>query len=68
MAAIVMVVRPKRSARIPPATQPIPPAAITVNAASAAVAASVVPATLKLAARKSGTHVHIAKSSHMWPR
>jgi hypothetical protein len=68
MAAMVTVVRPSRSATMPATTQPMPPAATTRKAAKEARAGSVSPDAAKLAARKSGSHVHIAYSSHMWPR
>ena len=60
IAAIVSVVRPRRSARRPARTQPMPPEATTTNAAALAAAGSCVPAAAKLAARNSGTQVHIA--------
>ena len=65
MAAIVTVVRPMRSAKIPATTQPIPPDATTTKAARLAIPTSSTPAAANAARRKSGIHVHIAKSSHM---
>ena len=65
MAAIVVVVRPTRSASSPATMQPMPPLATTANAAELARTGSAAPAVAKLAARKSGIHVHMAYSSHM---
>ena len=68
IAAIVVVVRPTRSATAPATTHPTAPAATTTKAARLASAGSVTPAAARLATKNSGTHVHIANSSHMWPR
>jgi hypothetical protein len=67
-AAIVVVVRPTRSAIAPATADPTPPAATTAKAVREATAASSIPASAKLAIRKIGIHVHIAKSSHMCPK
>jgi hypothetical protein len=68
MAAMVSVVRPSRSASAPAATQPMAPAATTRNATPLAPAAGTSPEMARLAAMKAGTQVHMAYSSHMWPR
>ena len=62
IATIVIVVRPRRSARKPAATQPIAPAAIVANAASFAAvgAASAGIVSAKLAGRNTPIHAHIA--------
>ena len=60
IAMIVTVVRPSRSATSPATTHPAPPDPTTAKAARLAAAGSLVPAAAKLAARKSGTQVHIA--------
>src|SRR6266550_1095013 len=68
MAALVMRVRPQRSAPAPPSQQPTAPLATTTNVASAGT----VPATASLPSRarslcvtNTASHVHIAYSSHM---
>jgi hypothetical protein len=62
IAPIVMVVRPRRSARSPAAIEPMPPAAIVANAVSLAtndaVSGDIVVA--KLAARNTPIHAHMA--------
>ena len=68
IAPIVVVVRPTRSAMAPATRQPTTPTATTTNAARLANAGSSTPEAAKLAAKNSGTQVHIANSSHMWPR
>ena len=60
MATIVSVVRPRRSARAPAATQPMAPAATIRKATPLAPSASTLPETARLAAMKAGTQVHIA--------
>ncbi len=67
-AAMVSVVRPRRSASAPARMQPSPPEATTANAARLAVPASVAPVRASEAARNTGIQLHIAYSSHMWPR
>ena len=66
-AAIVIVVRPSRSARIPAAKLLRAPMLMATNAVRLAQAGSW-PLARKLAARKIGSQVSMAKSSHMWPR
>ena len=65
---MVVIDRPTRSATAPAATHPTAPNATTANAARFAWAGSRRPAAVKLARKNSGTQVHIANSSHMWPR
>src|SRR5918995_5819091 len=60
IAAIVRVVRPRRSASAPAATQPSAPPATTRNAIALAAGALTSPLTARLAARKVGTQGHIA--------
>ncbi len=62
IAAIVIVVRPRRSARKPAATAPKAPAPMVANAASLA-ATGAIPggsASAKLACKKTPIHAHIA--------
>ena len=68
MATIVTAVRPSRSATRPATMHPAPPTPTIRNAARLALVGLSVPAARKLAARNSGTQVHMAYSSHMWPR
>ena len=68
MAAMVSVVRPSRSASAPAATQPRAPAATTRKAMALEAAGPALPLAARLAARKIGTQVHMAYSSHMCPR
>ena len=53
---------------VEPSSDPTPPIATTPKAVSEAAAVSTRPAAAKLPMRKIGTQVHIAKSSHMWPK
>jgi hypothetical protein len=47
---------------------PTAPAATTRNATALALLASTSPEIARLAAMKAGTQVHMAYSSHIWPR
>ncbi len=62
IAAIVIVVRPSRSARRPATTEPMPPAAIVANAVSFAMSGAVSGGSVsaKLAARNTPIHAHVA--------
>ena len=67
-AAIVVVVRPTRSAIGPGDDRADRPGRDDDERASGRRAlGSFTPAAAKLATRNSGIHVHIANSSHMWP-
>ena len=83
MAIVTSRARPIRSAIHPPHTHPAAPTAMvtpacTLPKSDAAAAAGSAPAAIPtaspaprasaLAARNAGSHVHIAYSSHMWPR
>ena len=65
--AIVIVVRPNWSAHLPANKLPIPPIAMTANAAPLAHAGPT-PEISKLAKKKTEIHAHIAYSSHIWPK
>ncbi len=68
MAVIVTVVRPSRSANAPAPMQPTAPEATTRKATPLAAAGGTSPDSASVAATKTGTQVHMAYSSHMWPR
>src|SRR5438128_976244 len=67
IAADVTIVRPIRSAINPAMTQPAAPQPITRNEATSASDGSLLREE-RLARIMNGTHVHIAYSSHMWPK
>ena len=70
IASIVSVVRPRRSAKRPPATHPIAPMPMVAKVISlaAVVADSPDMVSAKLDCRNTPIHAHIAYNSHMWPR
>src|SRR2546426_297430 len=71
IAALVTNVRPQRSAYFPPSQHPIAPLPTTANvtrAASPVTSACAPRRACSLAATNTAIHVHIAYSSHMWPR
>ena len=67
IAADVTAVRPKRSASFPATTLAGAPLPITRKAATAAQAGAI-PCCWKLANKNNGIQVHMAYSSHIWPR
>src|SRR5205809_198061 len=67
IAALVISVRPQRSAYLPPSQHPNAPLPTTANVTSAG-AAPCAPRACSLAATNATSHVHIAYSSHIWPR
>ncbi len=67
IAPIVSAVRPLRSATHPPATHPAAPAASVANAMRAGSAGEN-PRAIAIAAQNAAIQLHIAYSSHMWPR
>src|SRR6185312_11019538 len=67
IAVMVVVVRPKRSATNPATTHPMAPDATVANAIMLGVARGRA-CWAATAAQNSAIQLHIAYSSHMWPR
>ena len=70
-AMLVTVVRPHRSAYAPPSQQPTAPLPTTTKVTSAGSPLTVGSPPVRarsLSVTNRGIHVHIAYSSHMWPR
>src|SRR6266581_2547456 len=71
IATLVTSVRPQRSPYLPPSQQPsapLPTTAKVINAGTPLAVESPPRRTLSLAATNAAIQVHIAYSSHIWPR